>query len=250
MASAWADKLPVVTVERAAPKRVTFVLPYYENPQFLRQQVDGWGAYPDFVREHLSAIVVDDGSPQSPADAVLAGFVMPFPVRLFRIERDVPWNWLAARNIGMKYAAEGWCLLTDMDHVIPVSTARAVVFGHHKADVIYAFSRLEHSGEVITPHSASFLMTRSLFWTIGGYDEALSGHYGSDGDWRRRCAAVSPIHVLKDYLIRYERQGDSSTTRYQRKLPEDTAAVKRIVAGRGKHWTPTTLSFPYHEVAL
>ena len=40
---------------------------------------------------------------------------------------------------------------------------------------------------------------------------------------------------------------DSSTTRYLRKQPED-AGVRQIIAARGKHWTPRTLSFPYHEV--
>jgi hypothetical protein len=89
-----------------------------------------------------------------------------------------------------------------------------------------------------------------MFWKVGGYDEALSGHYGSDGDWRKRCAKVAPIQILSDRLIRHEYQDDSSTTRYRRKLPSDTAAVKRIVGARGPGWQPQTLSFDYAEIAL
>lgn len=248
MASAWARRLPAACVPQTADaKPVTFVLPYYDNPRFLRLQVAWWRTFPASLRSHLSAIVVDDGSPETPAAEALRGIERPFPLRLFRITDDVPWNWLAARNIGM-HAASGWCVLTDIDHVIPQSTAAALVYGRHDPDVIYAFSRIEHTGESIAPHSASFFLTRELFWRIGGYDERLSGHYGSDGDWRRRCASVSPMHLLPDRLIRHEYQQDSSTTRYLRKKPEDTEAVRKIIAARAPSWSPRTLSFPYAEV--
>ena len=60
-------------------------------------------------------------------------------------------------------------------------------------------------------------------------------------------AATAPLAILSDPLIRHEYQGDSSTTAYLRKQPED-AKVKQLVAARGKGWKPRTLTFPYHEV--
>lgn len=243
MKRAWCEDMEIVTVAPGAPKPVTFVIPYYENPDFLRQQIAWWSTYPAALRQHLSAIVVDDGSP----DRAVLPSTLPFPIRLFRIELDVRWNWLAARNIGLHHAPEGWCLVTDIDHVIPETTASSVVFGSHDSSVIYGFSRVEHSGETLAPHPNSWFLTRAMFWTVGGYDEALSGHYGTDGDWRRRCAATAPMKILRDRLIRHEHVGDSSTTHYLRKQPED-AAVKRIVSARGNKWRPKTLSFPYHEV--
>lgn len=244
MPSKWADGLPLVTVPRCdKAKPVTLIVPFYMNTEFLWTQVDGWRRYDDDLRRHLSIIVVDDGSPV-PA---LKPYLMP-NFRLFRIEVDKRWNWLAARNIGAHHAADGWLLLTDMDHVVPADTLRAIVYGLHDPKVIYAFSRKEHTGASIQPHSASFLMTRDLFWKIGGYDETLSGHYGTDGEYRRRAAMVAPFQVLADVLVRHERVGDSSTTTYERKLPVDAAAVKRLVAARGVGWQPKTLSFPYKEV--
>lgn len=251
MGTPWCAQLPVVTVPRGdAPKRVQLVYPYYENPQFLASQIDGWQQFPDALRESLSAIIVDDGSPTAPAISVLARVApWPFPLRLFRIEQDVRWNWLAARNRGAHEAHAGWLLLTDMDHVLPVATAEALVYGVHDPGVVYAFSRRESSGAALLPHPNSWFMTRELFWRIGGYDEALSGHYGTDGDYRRRCAQAAPMQVLSDRLVRHEYQGDSSTTRYKRKQPED-AGVRRIIATRSKGWRPLVLSFAAHEVAL
>src|SRR5688572_32324925 len=96
------DDAPLVTPTRNGEARdITFVYPYYRNPHFLRTQVGLWSGYPKELREHVSAIVVDDGSPESPASDVLVGIERPFPIRLFRIEKDIRWNWLAARNIAM-----------------------------------------------------------------------------------------------------------------------------------------------------
>lgn len=244
MASTWSRDLPRVTVAKASvPKRVTFIYPFYCNQHFLEQQVAGWGHYPQELREHITAIVVDDGSPE-PATLPVAAV----PIRLFRIHEDRRWNWLAARNIGAHHAPDGWMLLTDMDHVVPADTAHALIWGQHDPAVVYAFARREHSGESVPPHSASFLMTRALFWKIGGYDETLSGHYGTDGDFRRRVAKYAQIKVLPQELVRYEYVGDSSTSRYQRKLPADAAVVKALVSKRAKDWTPKVLSFPYAEV--
>jgi hypothetical protein len=126
-----------------------------------------------------------------------------------------------------------------------------VIYGVHDPGVIYGFRRYDAKSDgaiEIPPHPNSWLMTRAMFWKVGGYDETLSGHYGTDGDWRRRCAKAAPIKILRDVLLRYEYVEDSSTTRYLRKQPED-AVVKRLVQARGHGWRPKTLSFPYHEVS-
>lgn len=249
MGQLWCANLPTVDVpQRLIPKAVTIVMPFYMNDGFLRQQVGWWQTLPAYLRQHLSAIIVDDGSPSAAAD-VLMRLEPPFPIRLFRIEQDVRWNWLAARNIGLHHAHNGWVLVTDMDHVAPESTLGALVYGQHNPKMVYAFSRIEHTGEKIAPHSASFFLTRERFWQIGGYDERMSGYYGSDGYFRRRVANVAPMAVLTDRLIRHEYQGDSSTTTYQRKQPED-GKLRAIVDAFPKGSPPTVLSFPYHEVAL
>lgn len=243
----WCASLPFVTVPRVSQASpVTLIVPYYDNPVFFARQLVGWASYPAELAQHLSIIVVDDGSPEHPAESVPRPPLRSF--RLFRIQRDVRWNWLAARNIGFHHADDGWCIVTDIDHMVPADTLAACVYGLHHPGAVYAFSRREHTGAEVHPHSASFFMTRETFWKIGGYDETLSGHYGTDGEFRRRVAAVAKMAVMTEPLIRYEYVDDSSTTRYLRKQPQD-AAVKKLVAARKPGWHPKVLSFEYAEVA-
>lgn len=235
------DDAPVVTVETGEAKPVTFVYPYYENRTFFSRQAEHWNAYPEDLRKHLQVIVVDDGSPEPAQKPETL-----FPLSLYRITVDVRWNWIAARNLAM-FMADGWCALTDMDHMIPVETLHSLVHGKHDRNTIYRFSRVEHDGTKLLPHPNSWFMTVQMFWWIGGYDEAFSGHYGTDGEYRRRCAATAPVRILTDRLVRYEHIGDSSTVKYKRKQPEDKA-VGRIIAARKENWKPKVLSFPWVKV--
>lgn len=250
MGTPWTSGLTMVSpIKGATPKRVTLIVPYYDNPVFFAEQLAGWAKYPQELLEQVAFIVVDDGSPTTPAADVARQAHAGLQLRIFRLDVDVRWNWIGARNRGAHEAADGWMLLTDMDHVVPADTMRAVVYGQHDPKVIYGFSRYEWTGQPLFPHPNSWLMTRELFWRVGGYDETLSGHYGTDGDIRRRFAAAAQIQILNDRLVRHEHRGDSSTTRYLRKQPED-AAVKRLIAARGAGWRPKALSFAAHEVTL
>jgi len=248
MGAPGCDDAPVVDIAMVgANRRFTLVVPYYENPRFFAKQIGTWLSYPDDLRSRMKIIVVDDGSPNYPAERVLAGKRDDGRIRLFRIDIDVRWNWLAARNIGAYHADEGWIMLTDMDHVLEENTLNTLVNGAFDVDKIYRFSRREFSGKKIHPHPNSWFMTRNMYWRVGGYDEALSGHYGTDGEYRRRCASTAQIRIMRDELVRYEYVDDSSTTHYKRKQPED-AAAKKMIRARTSRWKPTVLTFPYHAV--
>jgi len=248
MGAPGCDDAPLITVPRGDhSKQFTLIFPYYENPVFLERQMNWWRAMPTPMWQKV--IIVDDGSPKYPAVDILKHHASQSWLRLFRIGVDIRWNWLAARNIGAHHSDDGWLLITDMDHVVRQDVVMNLMTGAHDPGVIYRFSRREHTGQVIHPHPNSWFYTRRMFWRIGGYDEACSGYYGTDGEYRRRCAKTAPIRIMTDQLERHEYQGDSSTTTYKRKQPED-AAVKQMIRARPKNWKPKVLSFPYTEVRL
>lgn len=254
MGAPGCDDAPVVVIDRgtARLRMVTLVLPYYENPRFFARQIRHLSSIDWEYLSHLRLIVVDDGSPSNPAVEVARTFGAKkkfASFRIFRIEKDVRWNWLAARNIGAHHADTAWIMLTDMDHVLQEDVLQTLVCGKFDENKIYRFSRCESTEIKIHPHPNSWFMTRKMFWKVGGYDEALSGYYGTDGEYRRRCAATTKIEIMSDELVRHEYEVDSSTTRYKRKQPED-ARVKQMIRARGRDWKPLTLSFPYHKVEV
>ncbi len=211
----------------------------------LLEQQRVWWSYPDFLKAHFHAIVTDDCSPRAPAREVFAPTGIASQ-QLYRVHEQRRWDWLVCRNLGVEKAKTDWVLLTDIDHVLPESTLRALMVedwwtGHQELDIspkgatrpvrlhpnpsyIYRFSRVDAhhpfpwAKDSLTPykeHPNSWLMTRGMFDQMGGYDERFSGYYGSDSDFRERCkmipenAATQPAAavVRLDYpLVRYPRE--------------------------------------------
>lgn len=233
---------------------LTLVLPYYENPGMLAEQQRTWQAYPEPIKARLHVIVVDDGSPTRPAAPVVVSTGLA-SFRLFRTGVDVRWNWIFCRNLGVHHATTDWVLLTDIDHVVPGETLMSVM---QDADldprVAYRFSRVDAPHRTpYKPHPNSWLLTRTLFHAIGGYDERFSGFYGTDAEFRERVdAKASGVVMRPEVLIRYPRDviADASTTTYGRKEEQDRINLRRIRAERGerKDWRPLRLSFPWEQL--
>lgn len=236
---------------------VTLCLPYYMNPGMLRLQYENLAGLPDELKAHLRLIVVDDGSPRDPALPPPADIGLP--VEIFRIGVDVRWNQDAARNIAAHEARDGWLLLTDIDHLPPSWTLRAVLRDRLDGHCVYRFARA--TAPELTPykpHPNSWLMTRAMYWAAGGYEERTAGFYGTDGPWRDQVAAAADacggsVIQRKDVLIRYPREvvADASTTTYARKTDADRDNIRRIRAeiAESGDIAPRTLTFPYERVA-
>lgn len=241
---------------------LTVILPYYENPGMLREHETAWAAFPQKTREKLHAIVVDDCSPTRPAalgpDRALAS------VRLYRLNEKRRWNWLACRNLGVAEATTEWVLLTDIDHLLPVETADYLESVKLDPMKVYRLSRVDaprplpYTLAECTPykiHPNTWVMTRAMFDRIGGYDERLSGCYGTDGEFRDRVHAhARSVVELKQVLIRYPREiiPDASTVGFTRKNdPANDAdlVARRIAREKIKNWRPLRLTFPWERVA-
>jgi hypothetical protein len=183
--------------------KLSIVFAYYENPQMLDFQWREIAAYPSSIQSELEVIVVDDGSPLFPAVEVPRPKGLP-AVSIFRIDQDTPWNQDAARNIGAHEARSPWLLLTDIDHVIPASSLCRIFEGNQVTDAFYTLGRVKIHGQGPThPHSNSYLMTKELYWRIGGHDEDFAGVYGKDILFRKRARSrFQEVHLPEVLLAR------------------------------------------------
>jgi hypothetical protein len=219
---------------------LTLVVPYYDNGQMLRAQYANWRTWPSKHRNALKVIIVDDGSPNSPAANVPRPYGLP-ELEIYRVQEDRPWWQNGARNIGAHEAPEGWMLLTDMDHMLEAEAAGMLFKRLAKLDpqTAYMLDRVEADTGLPTlgrdgnpkPHPNSFVITREMFWRAGGYDERTAGNYGTDRIWRDRLYSFAKHGHLDIPLTRFWRElvSDASTTNLPRKEGRDPNARKRMM---------------------
>jgi len=241
---------------------LSLVIPYYRNPGQLALQFREWQRWSTKAKAQIEVVIVDDGSPEPAVD-------VPRPdglpeLSIYRVLEDRPWHQHAARNLGAHVARAPWLLLTDMDHVLTAEAADALLKRLHRLDAgtAYFLHRVESTtGEPTKnergepkPHPNSFVMTRDLFWRVGGYDEDFCGLYGTDGLFKARLFAIAKRGFLKKVpLVRYWRDvvPDASTTTLPRKegrKPGAREAVAARKAAEGRAGEIVTLNFPWERV--
>jgi hypothetical protein len=202
------------------PKKHTFtiVMAYYENGTMLDRHMAEWAGYREEDKSFLKAIIVDDGSPSDPAKDHIKD--VGFPVELYRIGIDIPWNQNGARNLGMTHA-DDWCLMTDIDHLLTGDMVYKIQIMPLDPDKYYLPARRRAvDGLPYKRHPNSYIINRELFWKVGGYDESYAGYYGTDSTFRRHIARVGERVELDDIILTlYGREviPDASTTQYGRK---------------------------------
>ena len=241
-------------LEAATRPRISIVFPYYDNPQMLRFQLGIFKSYSPEVLNRCEIILVDDCSPTYPAREVVRETDHP-DVRMFRVAFDKPWNQDAARNIGAFEARGEYLLLTDIDHVIPEETLKDLMTLEDERTV-YTLARKAHFSEtVIASHVNSYVMARTLYWSIGGYDEEFWGTYGSDRLFRNRVRRVAPIVELTGSRLELVTRGsiaDAKNVSFSRR-PSLWRRVRSLVLrglkALGLRKSPVVLANAYSEVS-
>jgi hypothetical protein len=238
-------------------------MPFYMNPGQLALQYGVWRDWPAKVRHAIKVVIVDDGSPEGPAANVPRPYGLP-AVEIYRVTEDRPWHQHGARNLGAHVAPDGWLLLTDMDHVLNTVSAAALLKAIGKGNLdegtVYMLDRVEaDTGEPTLgkdgnpkPHPNSFVLTREMFWRIGGYDERATGFYGTDKLFRERAFRVANRGHLNIPLVRYWRDlvPDASTTTLPRKEGRDPMVKARALHQIAKAPDArVALDFPWERAA-
>lgn len=255
-------------------------MPYYRNARMLIRHLITWrGEWSAELRDRIEIVLVDDGSPDDTAAEVLAQMWNGSPeglpsIALYRVKEDRPWHQHGARNLGAQVAAAPDLLMTDMDHVVPPATLGEVLhclplgpgevltFGRVDAPRSLTWKAMDWPEFAPTcradgsakPHVNSFAVSRNHYWSVGGYDEAYCGIYGTDREFRDRLFGASAVvrHLGHAPLIRVAREviPDASTRGVERKTEGRSAAKKAVAARKAAAGIvePLTLDFEWERL--
>jgi len=237
--------------------RFIIMMPYYESPEMLWEHIRYWLQYPIWLTTKVGVILVDDGSPTKPAEEVLRTATLPyFPIELYRIKENIPWNHGGAKNLGM-HVVQGqdtWVLNTDMDLVMDAGNMERLLSKKLSPRNIYRpgrLRRLEDGGlEVMKTHKETFIMTREMFWKIGGYDEDLAGYWnGVFMGFMRNMTRYGKLFELKDvFLLNYSGFKDASVTEWGRGHTQWDAKPKLNHHSRWLYRPKNPLRFTWERV--
>jgi hypothetical protein len=248
-------------------------MPFFRNSGMLAHQYTAWSAYPEDLKAQIEIVVVEDVADLSAehAEDVPRPDGLP-PLRIFRIlptkkMTDPPWRQHACRNRGVKEAVGPWLFLTDMDHVMPAESLRALlgrldmaqphqVFTFFRRDAPHLTPTLNDYGG-LKPHVNTFALTQDYFWQVGGYDEDCVG-YGTDNYFRRRLFEThEAIHLSDIAIIRYPREVITDASTYQDGVDPRTLrnngrrraeTKKRLMRKLHRHEPIKVLALPWERV--
>jgi hypothetical protein len=229
----------------------------------LAEQVRTWNDYPD----GFEFIVVDDGSPEpaAPIISVIATNGLMRRLSAYRIGIDLPWNRGGARNLGAQQAKSKWIIHVDIDHVLPVASAVALLEADVDESKWYRFHRFRNgmadetrrkddiSPELtfgkIHPHCDSYLCTREMFFKAGCYNEDFSGCLGGGTPFLLEMGKLGSVDLLPEAasLHVYTRSviADASDHTLSRDTSEFT---RRKRAMRGNFRGRNPIRFPWTQV--
>lgn len=199
-------------------KHLTLIYPYYENPGMLHVQLAYWYSYPADFWKRLGIIIIDDGSPRNPAKPILQG--VPFPISLYKVEENIPWNQHGARNLGAWVMPPGWGLWTDIDMVFPLQDMRKILDLDVDKNKYYTFERVKMpERSSYKYHCNTVMLTKDAYWAVGGYDERFCGTYGGDGPFKHALDETLTEERLVGIYTHYYPRGyltDAGTNDWER----------------------------------
>ena len=197
-------------IETHSNKKVIIALLYYAKPSGLIDQFKMFDSYPEEVKERLTILIIDDGSPiglraseyfDPSNDSSTLPLQLQFQslpeIKIARITEDIPWNIGGARNLAFELIAsymspQSKVLMLDLDMFVDGDTMSKIFAlpttvrsgpeqetkeEEDKFRIAHKFNRIFESGRK-QEHAAITLINADTYWRIGGCDEDFVGNYG------------------------------------------------------------------------
>ena len=194
--------------------KLSIVTSVLDSHEIVRRQLLHYNPLPN----NVELIMIDDGSkPQ------LNGHIDN--MKLLYSNNYNPWTEHIARNIGAKKAIGEYIFFIDIDYIIPYEAiSKCLEFTGDRKPIRRQFGVLSEDGQIkkdssdlkewglkdrwvrkrfFPGHRSQFLIRKSLFWDMGGYNESLDGKWrvtGGAGErfWRKWQKLESKGQAVED----------------------------------------------------
>lgn len=177
--------------------------------EHLRRTLPVFLSFPD-----TETVVVDYGCPQQTAEVVKAEFPA---AKLVKVNDDPGFNVGRARNLGAAKASGDVLLFFDADMIVSprlMDDVAARMTGN-----IYGLFKPGKGNDL----RGSFVVSRSDFEHVGGYDDLMEGYAGEDMELYSRLNDSGVARMeLDNGLVEIIEHSDELRSRYH-KLPKDLA---------------------------
>ena len=191
---------------------LTLALLYYKDGVFFKDQLSRWRSLPLHIRQQISFLVVDDGSPHGEKAIDIYTDDGSINIIFTTILADKDWNIGGARNLAFHIAQTEHVFVIDSDLLVPLELLElslkytkeelAINFNESskKRSVFINFDRMFNNSGLHRPHPAAMLLSKTAYWVCGGCDEDFVGHYGmTDPHFRWRSVKTGKV-IVKDVL--------------------------------------------------
>jgi len=169
-------------------KRITISLLYYNDEEHVSRHIEKWESYNDLAKFQI----IDDGS-STPAKKFLKDTAFPdLDSSLYRIEEDIPWNIPGARNLSATVCDTPFILICDMDQIFDRKGLEKMIAltALNGGSWFYSFKRFSNDERLKSKCGrktcGTMLLSTKDWWSVGGYDEDMTGSYGHNDPLFRR----------------------------------------------------------------
>jgi len=183
--------------------KITLGTTYYNNPENIIP----------FVERHLEyvdeLIIVDDGSMD---EYHILNYVQPSEkIKLYRVKYDYGFNSHGCRNLIMKESSNEFVVLIDSDRMFldPSYAFNFIKNEPLSKNTLYRFALYDLNNFFAHQSFNDFLISKTHFFSVGGYDEELIGYRGGDYDFTRQLINFGDEETLYEINLIMTRQASS-----------------------------------------
>lgn len=161
---------------------VTLAMAVYGQPKMLGVWFDTLRTYSEEMLEQMELVIVDDhGTPEAVIPEDIQDLL---PCKLYRVDDDIDWNQMGARNLAAQQANGRLILFVDPDMVFIKQSMEDMLFAGEsltRGEVIRFQLRFREgpwSGQIDASSPNTWFMHVADFKLMGCYDEDFAGHKG------------------------------------------------------------------------